>query len=404
MTRSSLRLLVPALALAVSAPALAGDNMPGKWHEDKIIGFRFRPLNEWAPIPAGTDPNDPKLCGFYSDAAKFDNTTAKPECAVYAFKVQSGSGVATPEGAGGAAPGGDGKPPTPEEQRAAFLAGLRQKSVKEVFDSVRTTYQQNAAGTLAAMEEKKRKKVLKDLDIGEPDVKEVKQDERTLTLSTCCVPVAMTNGRDTWIDGRMISAAWTSNEEYEVGVVFQIPEKSWKKYRNGVMSSLTTLEFLAGEEVAAARDDLAEALAGKTGDARWLEEIKRKVTAGWAHLQTKNYLIVYDKNVKPDRIKLIAVQIEAIRKDVYEKLFPSDRPVTAISVVRVCKDKGQYTQYGGPPSSAGYWNWVDQELVFYEDVSAKKDSLRVHSIAIGGSIALGCAKPPPSCSTRPACT
>ena len=383
-TRSRRWLAAALLAAAPAAAptALAGDNVPGKWHEDKIIGFRFRPLNEWAPVPAGTDPSDPKLCGFYSDAAKFDNTV-KPECALYAFKVQSTAGVATPDGSGSAdapwKPGdGGGKEPTPEELREMFMAQLRQKSVREVFDSVRNRYTENAAPVLNGMEEKKRKKLLNELDIKEPVEKEVPQkDAPPITVVECTVPIALTNGRDTFVRGWKMAASWTRNEEYEVGVVYQIPEASWKKYRNGVMQSLLTLEYLTGAEVAAARSDLAEALAGKTGDERWLEEIKRKVTPGWDYLQTKNYLIVFDKAVEKDRIKLIAVQIEAIRKDIYEKMFPSDRQITAISVVRVCKDNTQYGQYGGPGGSAGYWNWVDQELVFYEDTSKKKDALRV---------------------------
>lgn len=36
-------------------------------------------------------------------------------------------------------------------------------------------------------------------------------------------------------------------------------------------------------------------------------------------------------------------------------------------MVRVCKDSTQYHQYGGPGSSAGYWSWVDEELVIYDD-------------------------------------
>jgi hypothetical protein len=184
----------------------------------------------------------------------------------------------------------------------------------------------------------------------------------------------LTNGEV--IQGKIV-AGWTSNDEYEVGAIYEIPGDQWRKYGQGVYSSLKSLEFMTGESVADARKDLAEALAGKTGDERWLEEIKRRVAPGWAHLQTKNYLLVYHKEIEPDRVRLIAKQIELIRKDVYEELFPPDRPVTAISVVRVCKDKDQYHQYGGPGGSAGYWNSGAQELVFYEDTSAKKDALRV---------------------------
>jgi hypothetical protein len=37
------------------------------------------------------------------------------------------------------------------------------------------------------------------------------------------------------------------------------------------------------------------------------------------------------------------------------------------SVVRVCLDDTQSRQYGGPGGSAGYWSWVDEELVIYDD-------------------------------------
>jgi hypothetical protein len=37
------------------------------------------------------------------------------------------------------------------------------------------------------------------------------------------------------------------------------------------------------------------------------------------------------------------------------------------SVVRVCKDEDQYHQYGGPSGTGGYWLWVEEELVIYDD-------------------------------------
>jgi hypothetical protein len=60
----------------------------------------------------------------------------------------------------------------------------------------------------------------------------------------------------------------------------------------------------------------------------------------------------------------------------YEVLFPADREIKDVSIIRVCKDRDQYIQYGGSPASAGYWNRVAEELVFYEDHS-KKDTLSV---------------------------
>ncbi len=378
------------LALAVAAappgPALAGDEMPGKHYENKLVGFRFRPLNEWAAVPPGTDPNDPKICGFYSDKAKFEYSV-KPECSVYAFKVPRTEAVATPRDGGPEAPedplgGGDKDPPpppnpTPEdlaEAREAFLDSFRMKSTRDAVTRAVESYKRISDQVLARMDEKKRKKILSKIKSQAPVEKEIKGDDEVLVIIESNQPVALMSGD---IIELHIVAGFRRNEEFEVGVVYEIPGTEWKKYGAGVMASLRSIEFMEGAEIAAARKDLEDALAGKTGDERWIEEIKRKVGPGWDYLQTKNYLLVYDKAVKPDRVKLIAVQIEAIRKDVYEVMFPPDRPITAISVVRVCKDPQQYSAYGGPGGSAGYWNSGAQELVFYEDTSKKKDSLRV---------------------------
>jgi len=109
----------------------------------------------------------------------------------------------------------------------------------------------------------------------------------------------------------------------------------------------------------------------------WREARKRKLIEGWDALDTEHYLIVYNKEVKRGLLRTIAKHIEAIRAQVYEQLFPPAKEVTAVSVVRVCKDSAEYHRYGGPGASAGYWSPGDEELVFYQDKSNKRDSLRV---------------------------
>ena len=39
------------------------------------------------------------------------------------------------------------------------------------------------------------------------------------------------------------------------------------------------------------------------------------------------------------------------------------------SVVRVCANRDQYVSYGGPPSSAGFWNSATEELVLFDEWS-----------------------------------
>jgi len=111
----------------------------------------------------------------------------------------------------------------------------------------------------------------------------------------------------------------------------------------------------------------------------WRAARKKKLEGlkDWDALDTPNYLIVYNKEVKRPLLRKIAQHIEAIRSQVYAELFPPAKEITAISVVRVCKDRAEYHRYGGPGGSAGYWSRGDEELVFYQDSSNKKDSLRV---------------------------
>ncbi len=102
-------------------------------------------------------------------------------------------------------------------------------------------------------------------------------------------------------------------------------------------------------------------------------------TEQWKAEDTENYIVIY--NTKDEAlIRTIKRELEAIRK-VYEELFPPVKPVDAVSAVRVCKDKEEYHQYGGPSGSGGYWNWVAEELVFfdYEDVGKDHGSGKANS-------------------------
>ncbi|MFI5401437.1 MAG: hypothetical protein ACHQ1G_00660, partial [Planctomycetota bacterium] len=109
------------------------------------------------------------------------------------------------------------------------------------------------------------------------------------------------------------------------------------------------------EEGGAAATDASIFVNSEEKPEAWREARKKKLAGlkDWDALDTKNYLIVYNKEVKRPLLKKIAEHIEEIRADVYEKLFPPSREVKAISVVRVCKDLEEYHRYGGPGGSAG---------------------------------------------------
>lgn len=106
-------------------------------------------------------------------------------------------------------------------------------------------------------------------------------------------------------------------------------------------------------------------------DAAYRLEVRSKLVRGWEADDTPNYIFVYSTKDEP-LLRRLKRDLEAIRLE-YERLFPPTKPVTAVSTVRICRDRDEYMQYGGPPGSGGYWNWVAKELVFFDYADAKND-------------------------------
>ena len=133
---------------------------------------------------------------------------------------------------------------------------------------------------------------------------------------------------------------------------------------------------------------------------------------GWTLYETPNYFLISSYNDK-QFIEELKVRLESIRA-VFEKDYPPSKarhikvamaeeedggddgddedgkpaegeepsddedhsvaPTTIdplllsrCSVVRVCKDRDQYIQYGGPPGTGGYWLSIAEELVVFDD-------------------------------------
>jgi hypothetical protein len=93
-------------------------------------------------------------------------------------------------------------------------------------------------------------------------------------------------------------------------------------------------------------------------------DVRLQMVRGWKAEDTENYIVLYDTPDQP-LVRKIVRDLELLRVE-YERLFPSETPVTSVSTVRICKSRDEYLSYGGPPQSAGYWNFEDEELVLYD--------------------------------------
>jgi len=93
-------------------------------------------------------------------------------------------------------------------------------------------------------------------------------------------------------------------------------------------------------------------------------DVRLSMVRGWMVEDTENYIVLYDTPDQPLMRKIVR-DLELLRIE-YQRLFPSEKPVESVSTVRICKSRDEYLSYGGPPTSAGYWNSEDEELVFYD--------------------------------------
>jgi hypothetical protein len=116
----------------------------------------------------------------------------------------------------------------------------------------------------------------------------------------------------------------------------------------------------------------------------WIEALKARLPASWAAYEPDpHFAFLYDREVKETRIREMArTVIEHLRGAVAPR-FPPAAPLGRVFLFRVCKDRDQFVQYGGPPDSSGYWSARDGECVLHEEIYARKDVLQtLRSIAV----------------------
>jgi len=182
--------------------------------------------------------------------------------------------------------------------------------------------------------------------------------------------------------------------------------KKWSKFEQPFQQMAKSFTPIEVKDVAVA---LAEGASYRDKRRAALQADLAKTNGTWSLYETPRYFIVSDN---PDKAFLdeLKMRLEAIR-DIYEKDYPyakmqeikaaaaqahtgdgrdkdpeaearkkaekefdkavnegvDPREASTCSLVRVCKNEGEYHSYGGPGGSAGYWNSMAKELVLYDD-------------------------------------
>jgi len=103
-------------------------------------------------------------------------------------------------------------------------------------------------------------------------------------------------------------------------------------------------------------------------------DVASALVEGWEIRDTKHSMVLYHGSASSPVLGQITDHLEAIRAR-FAVDFPPDRPIDQLSVVRVCRDRGEYLTYGGNPSTVGFFNPQTQELVFYDARTEREGEL-----------------------------
>ncbi len=331
--------LLAGLALAVGAgfvalpsgPARAGEPLAGTRHRDGSYKFSFRYFQDWKPVPV--QPGEENCLAQYLQQGASDRDPAR--IGAYRF----------------ARPGTDGPVTTgdkPAPPRPRMGGGSGPLSMFDMFNEELDDYQ------------------FKD-KLSAPSAKVIASKDK--------VPGRMWELEARHPYGRyyMVFAIFKkAGQEVEYGLWLRCEGTQRKKWESGFEQVVKSFQWF---------DDKAEEAKGLDAlDGLPISKEKRRViekglVKDWGLVVSpkKNYVILYNRMGRRNDLlaRLIAERIEKIREQIYEVQFPPARPVTTVSLVRVCGNKAEYHQYGGPGGSAGYWSDQSEELVFY-DASPRK--------------------------------
>ncbi|MEC8512558.1 MAG: hypothetical protein VX015_10470 [Planctomycetota bacterium] len=94
-------------------------------------------------------------------------------------------------------------------------------------------------------------------------------------------------------------------------------------------------------------------------------EVACALVDGWSVRDTEHSIVLYHGPGSAPVLEQIAEELVAARRR-FTSDFPPDRPAESLSVVRVCRDRGEYLTFGGNPGTVGHFNPNTRELVLYD--------------------------------------
>jgi hypothetical protein len=106
-------------------------------------------------------------------------------------------------------------------------------------------------------------------------------------------------------------------------------------------------------------------------DPAYRAKVEASLIRGWEIENTPSYILVTNTGNRPF-LRKIESELEILRAELTE-VFPPREGLESVSTVRVCHDASEYTAYGGPPGTGGFFSPTLRELVLFDN--ARRDGL-----------------------------
>ncbi len=330
------------VTLAVSADGQIKSLKRQKFPAD---GVSVKVPGRWDQIPPQPDEDD-VVAKWAADTMK-KGTGERYALRLMKFRHRggvTGSAVPTEVTAGGRGDAGE------EIDRAEIMRRWKERNRPVSFKD----YWEKSFGYLTKLPKSK------DIKIGKAKGKVYELDLRSTQY-----------GHTSMIVGVVFDGTFEWAVIYEAPTDQIFPERSPSaktKVKSKIYSSIKSLKFFDRERKNQKKgmdlDNLSEM-------DKKIEKIRGRLPKSWTIMPTpmKQYVVVH--NIPQKKTKQIAFAknivkyLERMRKH-YERVFPPKKQITAVSVVRVCQNREEYHQYGGPGGSAGYFSPSTGELVIYD--------------------------------------
>lgn len=312
-----LRIAIITVAVVMAAPiAWAGEKL-GKNFEDEYAGYALRIPDRWSTVPI--EPFQPVEVGLWQGDSQLG---VAPRLEVRYWK------------AGGIKTEWD-DTPMPELSEIEKARFMRMKSAAGSFTEWMTRFEKT---------------------------RDFKHENEITIRSKDGTEGRLIEGKSR-VDSQHYYIATFAKDEREYGILYRANDRDWEDASRVFQGSIKSFRIL--DEVGVVDNIKVKNFSGTDEEQERRIKARIGLPSDWYALDTEHYIFV--SNAEPKLLRDLSKRIENLRVNYFEKFFPPIGEITALSIVRVCKDRDSYLAYGAPPGSAGYWWTLTEELVFYQD-------------------------------------